>query len=406
MNVLRMADKQAAVAAFAGVAALLLFGAAAGSSEPSWLATDPPGESWKSVDPDMIGNVAPLLLSAQVQHPTAQKKIPLDANALKAPIAFAILDALNLVAVLEARDGAFELRTMALDTGAVSEPVAKIAGADRSFQLSSGLDGISVVVQPARGKPIEVYDLKTRTRRASITTAGESGGYSKFFVADASTLVATTGDGKIQRWDLATGASKGTAPIKAELNGGRFVPVACAGGTLVIGLPPSPGAAANAPITLLAVDIVSGEVKAKKEVPSGPFSWSDGCDSLVLGSSAGGGWKDLRVIKVASLESGQAQTMTPEISSVQSKLARGGDLLLMLEYMVNVIVVWDTTSGKPIATMPAEVGGSASFQVSRDGATLVSLSGPFVEGGIRPDHWEIYDLRAIQSKPASTPSAK
>jgi WD40 repeat protein len=394
----------APVVAFAVLVSALGMGWGASGSYAQSAA--PAGRSWKEVDPDLVGNVHALLVSDTIQHPTARKQFPLDKAVIRGLAAFTLVDQLQTLAILAVRDGALELRTIDLESGKVSEPVATIPSADPSCQMTPGPDGISVIVQAGRGKPIEVYDLKTRARRTTMATASDAGEYGAFFAPDAATLVATTKDGRIQRWDLGTGESKGAARIPTDQGGGPFFAVACVERTVLVGFRPSNGPSTDEAVTLLAVDIASGEVKAKTEVVGGPVSVGDGCGSFILGSASDAGWKDMCTYKVSTLEKGAAHAMKPAISSIQTGLARGSDLLVMLEYMVNVIVVWDTKTGEPIATMPPELGGSVRFEVSRDGSTLVSLSGPFVEGSIVPDHWEIYDLRGLQPKAASVPAPK
>lgn len=357
---------------------------------------------WESLHPDAIGNVRPLLVGGTARHPVPVKRFPWDKNALRAPMAFVIVPELRSMAVLDVRPPNMELRTMDLETGKLSEPLATIPGVGQSLHMIAGPDGKSVIVRAAADQPIEIYDLKTRERKATIPVSGLS---KEFLVADGSTLVVVAGDDEIQRWDLQTGTSKGTARIKFELKGKIVVPLACTDGVLLVGVIAEDDSPASTPSLLMAVELTTGEVKAKTELLRSPVVACDGCQSVVMaslaeeGSGLGMGCASLNVLKVASLEKIATPEMRPVISVLQAMLFRNGATLATIEYMVNVIVIWDTKTGTPLAALPPEVGGSVDFQVTPDGSTLVSFGGPFVNGSIRPEHWEVYDLKSLFAQP-------
>ena len=111
--------------------------------------------------------------------------------------------------------------------------------------------------------------------------------------------------------------------------------------------------------------------------------------------------------RLPSLEQIASFRLKPVLQPIYATLLRGGTAIAAIENMVNAIVVWDTATGKPLAALPPEVGGSVGFAATADGATLVALSGPLVDGSVAPDHWAVYDLKTVFAgtndiKPAPT----
>lgn len=283
-----------------------------------------------------------------------------------------------------------------LDVDAAGDRVFKVALADgkvvgkateigtQSFQAKFLRAGnLWVLVRTDSGEIVQL-DANTGAMVRRIAPSSDSRGC---VVNGEGDSIAWGGNEKIGIIDLATGKQTQFAPVDIEQR--PLIPIAFTKDILVAGVPDKDKA------LCFAIDLKSGKTVARTELSLGPLSTSSDGELFASATIKDDGWDRVTVWDSKELKKVADREFKPTISSIGLQLAPKGSFLLVHEYMVQFLFIWNPESGEPVAMLgPGDLSATA-FDLSNDGKKVTAMAGTWHNGSLAPEWIATYDLSAL-----------
>jgi len=338
--------------------------------------------AWKSLDPMLVGPASTLFRSDMpFIAPTHACKLPKEIQRLRA---ISICPDGSGVLIFTVLDGNDSLVKVDVNTGATLGEPTKFGKAFRQFTFCrSGANSLLV-----RSSRTEISQVDSNSGKVIRTFDVDGASLNFCAAADGASFAIDTPSG-VEIWDLVNGKSRGI--VRPEGNESiRLVPVALPSADKILACHMD-GDKAN----FVVLDATTKRKLAESQIKMGPFAPSSDLSCMLIASIESAKWEKAGIWNTTTLEKMSESTLSPSLAAISQKLGPNGRLLLLQEYMVQPILVFDTKKSEFIAALGPDGYGSVMFDVSPDWRSAASIVGPWINGDLQPGWIAVYDLKGV-----------